>query len=541
MITEQKKSGSYYTPEILSDFLIKHIFTNFIYPLGKQELSILEPSCGDGKFIKPIFQNKLITPFEKVSIEIRDTNQKELLKASKVITSFSNKKVRVKKSSEDFLFSRLKPQYDVVVGNPPYISKQYLSKEQVKKCKEVCNSVIPKLGEVKNIWTTFLLKSIDLLKDDGVLCFVLPSELLQVNYTKLIRKYLLEVFSLVEIFAFNELIFPDIEQDVIVLIGQKKKDIQAKNISFFQVNKLIDLKIPDYIKKHSNVHRKKLDKWTNYILTEMELNLIEKTITKNKLKPIKEYCARAEVGIVTAANNFFILTKEDSDKNKLNYHSKPILKKGSIIKNLIELSSEDFDSYKNKNYPVNFIQFKNVPFEKLGKFAKAYVIKGEELGLHKRYKMKLRENWYHIPSVWYSEALFMKRSHLYPRMIVTPEKILATDSFYRVVSKEKYNIKNITFSFYNTLTFVLAELEGRFYGGGVLELVPTEFKNLMIPYDENITLNQFEKLNTLFRNKKNIETILDFTDSILFPSMKKTEQKNLRNIWKKLLHRRLKK
>ena len=66
-------------------------------------------------------------------------------------------------------------------------------------------------------------------------------------------------------------------------------------------------------------------------------------------------------------------------------------------------------------------------------------------------------------------------------MLLNEVDMLATDSFYRVVTKEQYQDWRLVFSFYNSITLTLAELEGRFYGGGVLELIPSEFQNLLIP------------------------------------------------------------
>jgi adenine-specific DNA-methyltransferase len=48
--------------------------------------------------------------------------------------------------------------------------------------------------------------------------------------------------------------------------------------------------------------------------------------------------------------------------------------------------------------------------------------------------------------------------------------------------KEDYDLNSLIFSFYNTLTLLMSEIEGRYYGGGVLELIPSEFKKLPIPY-----------------------------------------------------------
>ncbi len=42
------------------------------------------------------------------------------------------------------------------------------------------------------------------------------------------------------------------------------------------------------------------------------------------------------------------------------------------------------------------------------------------------------------------------------------------------------------FGFLNGLTALTAELEGRHYGGGVLELVPSEIEKLLVPVPSKI-------------------------------------------------------
>lgn len=104
--------------------------------------------------------------------------------------------------------------------------------------------------------------------------------------------------------------------------------------------------------------------------------------------------------------------------------------------------------------------------------------------------------------------------------------------------KERFDIKSLVFSFYNSLTFVLAELEGRFYGGGVLELTPNEFKELSIPYNGKITDEQFNTLDQMLRDDIDIEDILSYTNSILIPDL---DTLRLEKIRIKLVNRRLKK
>ena len=538
-MNERKKSGSYYTPAILSDFLTKHIFERYVH---SSYIKILEPSVGDGQFLMSLFKHRLLENIQHASIHINETDTDELLKSCNLYELYKLKHTKLYPTAIDFLdYNEENKNFSLVIGNPPYINKTYLTSDQITKCKKICQKSIPSFGETKNIWPSFLIKSIQKLAPDGVLCFVLPAEILQVKYTKEIRKYIIDSFDRVEVFAFNELIFSGVEQDVIVLIGIKRTEKSQKGVSFYQVNRLEDLKIPGYIEKHSNVHRTTLDKWTNYILEDSELNMIDEL--KHRTNIISHYCRKVEVGIVTAANNFFITNQETINRNHLRNVSVPILQKSSSVRCGLTLTYEELEYANYSGKAVNLILLPNKPKQKLCKSYQKYIGQGEEQSIHLRYKMKKREHWFHIPSVWNSEGMFAKRSHLFPKVIINEANVCATDAFYRINMKEGYHIKDLAFSFYNTLTFVLAELEGRFYGGGVLELTPSEFKNLSIPYFQNAKTRHLEYLNTILKKKPNTEDFLDYTDSILLIDnlgFSSSEIMSLRDIHHKLVGRRLK-
>ncbi|UKN02236.1 Eco57I restriction-modification methylase domain-containing protein [Paracrocinitomix mangrovi] len=540
-MSPNKSTGSYYTPEILSDFLVSHIFRKYV---NKNAISILEPSCGDGQFIASLFAKNAIHLNADIDIELIDINKSELEKANKLIPSG----VKYNSVTQDYLerFINGQAKYSLIIGNPPYIKKSHLQEKQIDRCEEVhqmmkeYNSIVTSNAKIKNIWPAFIEANIMSLTDDGILCLVIPAEILQVKYAQELRALIADEFDRVEVFAFNELIFEGIQQDVIALIGVKGViDTNEHGFSFYQVDSLEDLKEPKFTEKHSNIHRTTLDKWTNYILTDQELNFVDNL--KNQYSSVKSFCQNAEVGIVTAANDYFILSEKDLNDNKLKSSKsliKPILPKGYFVSNICEFSEEDYELLKLRNVKVNFIHFPDVPQNKFGKSAQSYLQKGEELELHLRYKMKKRNNWYHVPGVWLAEGLFIKRSHRFPKMFVNTANVFATDSFYRIVTKEEFDIKNLVFSFYNSLTFILAELEGRYYGGGVLELTPNEFKGLVVPYNRNITDDQFATLDRMLRSSTPIEQILTFTNAILFEEV---DVKRLESIRTKLVNRRLKK
>jgi adenine-specific DNA-methyltransferase len=533
----QKENGSYYTPEIISDFIVKRIFDTKFYKLPKK-ISVLEPSVGDGIFIQSLLNNAISKKTE-TALEIVERDSEELEKAISLFKGSKNKKIKLESHLQDFLeFQKTnQKKYDLVIGNPPYIKKNHLTRRQLELCEKIHQRANLSDKKIKNIWTAFLISGVESLTENGIISFVLPAELLQVSYAKELRDYLRKTLHKIEVFAFNELVFDGIEQDVIIIIGTKSS--KQKGVSFFQANKLTDLKKPHLIPGNTNIDRDTLDKWTNYILSEEELNFLDSF--KKDIKAVKDY-AKVQVGIVTAANNFFIVDKSVVDKFELKPYVKKILQKSSLLPQSLSITQSDFSVLEKKGKPVFLLALPDEGAESLPKKIRDYIKAGEDKKVHTGYKCVIRNNWFHVSSVWASEGLFIKRSNLFPRILVNSAKIMVTDAFYRISMKDGFDIKSLSFCFFNSLTFVFTELEGRYYGGGVLELVPNEFKNISVPYfkikDKNI-----EKLDEMLRSKKPLEEILKFTNQVVLKEKLNLSEKQvnkINEIYTKLVKRRLK-
>src|SRR5690606_17262173 len=117
---------------------------------------------------------------------------------------------------------------------------------------------------------------------------------------------------------------------------------------------------------------------------------------------------------------------------------------------------------------------------------KRYIEQGENESLHTRYKCRIRAPWYSVPSVYSTEVGMLKRSHDTPRLILNQMRAYTTDTAYRVRLKEG-TAEQLVYGFINALTSLSAELEGRHYGGGVLELVPSEIEKLLLPCPSKVT------------------------------------------------------
>ena len=500
-MTNKKNTGSYYTPSYLASFISKRVLSHFE---GRTRMSILEPSVGDGAFVSELAKPTNI----KIKLSALDINQGELDKASE---KWYKKNASFVKT--DFLdFSDTK-KYSAIVGNPPYVKKNRLTKKQIDLSKEIHFQEGLSEASVKNIWTTFLIKSNKLLNSNGVLAFVLPSELLQVKFAEEVREYLKKEFQRIEIFTFNDLMFECKGQDTIVLFAFKKSN--NKGEYFANIDSKETLESGNFTLKNNNLLVSSNVKWTHHFLTDDELIFIENL--KKELQIVNHY-TDSKPGIVTAANKFFIVDRETEKQYGLSKFTKPIIQKGLFVNGSVIFNNSDIEELEANNYPTKLLQLTDG--DRITKKLREYLTLGEKEEIHDRYKCKIRNNWYVIPNISdVPDAFFFKRSHLYPKILKNNSNAFVTDSAYKVKMKGEYDLNSFIYSFYNTLTLLLSEIEGRYYGGGVLELIPSEFKKLSIPYVE-INNAQFENFTERFENKKNIEGILFENDlKILNPTL----------------------
>ena len=170
-----------------------------------------------------------------------------------------------------------------------------------------------------------------------------------------------------------------------------------------------------------------------------------------------------------------------------------------------------------------------------------YIARGESLGIHKGYKTGIRNDWFVVPSLKISDALFIRRNNLYPRLIINEAEAYTTDTMHRVFVKPDTDIKALTASYYNSLSLAFTEVSGRSHGGGVLELMPNEAERVLLPYHKNNAL-LLPEIDKLIRDKTNIEEVLKITNQIILKEHFGLTQKEIKlahSIWKKLSSRRL--
>ena len=98
---------------------------------------------------------------------------------------------------------------------------------------------------------------------------VLPAELLQVGYAGELRKRLALQFSHIIIIGFKKLVFPEIQQEVILLLAEGKQEISTlesdiHTIGFEDGEELLNTSnLDDAVKHVPSKHSRALMKWTS--------------------------------------------------------------------------------------------------------------------------------------------------------------------------------------------------------------------------------------------------------------------------------------
>ncbi|CAA0207693.1 Site-specific DNA-methyltransferase (adenine-specific) [Tenacibaculum maritimum] len=524
--TKEKLRGGFYTPEPIASFILKWAFN------GNTEVDILEPSCGDGVFLEEIkkggYQYNSVIATELDTVEAEKSRQIALENSEVINTEFHQFCIKTDK------------RFDLIIGNPPYIRYQYFDKEQQEFASQIFKKANLKYSKLTNAWVSFVVGSSLLLKETGKIGFVLPAEILQVSYAQTLREFLAKFYNKINIVSFEKLVFPDIQQEVVLLLCEKNNS-QTHLIEHLELKDAEDLQNLEVAKLKSP--KKKIDfksnKWTFYFLDQNEIDFLERLQEENKLLQLGAY-AKVEVGITTGSNPFFTVPLSTVQFYNLEKYAKPLVGRSVQVPSAI-FTETDWQKNRAMEARTHLLTFpkKEALNNSIG--AKKYIAWGEEQEIHKGYKCRIRDEWQMVPSLRISDALFIRRNNLYPKLIINQAKAYTTDTMHRVTVKPNTEIKALTASYYNSVSLAFSEICGRSHGGGVLELMPNEVARILLPYHKN-NANLLPTIDKMIRAKKDISEILKITNKKILKenyNFSDTEIALADSIWKKLSKRRL--
>jgi len=534
--SEQKLRGSYYTPPDLSDFLVDWIVSD------RDVVNILEPSCGDGVFIESLIKHV----DKKLACYAIELDYEESKKSEAKAQGYPSITIQNGDFFDLYQNELINKKFDAVIGNPPYIRYQYLTPEQREIQSNILVSKGMKSNKLINTWVSFLVACIGLLDNNGRIGMVIPAELLQVAYANDLRRYLVNNLSAITIITFVELVFPDVQQEVILLLGERYDTANQCEIRMMELRNIKDLidSFPKRINEYKPVTHHS-DKWTKYFLSIEEMSVIDEFGDDPRFLPFSAL-AEVDIGITTGCNEFFSVDRQTVAKFELEDVVLPLIGRSSHADGL-NFTKDDWQNNIDKNMRAYLINFPDIPFESYPDGHRKYIKAGEDMGFNKGYKCSIRDKWYCVPSIWIPDAFFLRRNNTIPKFVLNKTNAVSTDTMHRIKIKDDVDANKLMLSYYNSITLAFTELEARSYGGGVLEILPGELERVLFPdlkdFKDIKTVNHLiKKLDDKIRRNQNIESVLDEIDQAIlvnFLDISIDKVQTCRAIWKKLMNRRL--
>lgn len=250
----RRDEGVYYTPRDITEYIVANAFLNYVFKDNSQVYSleyclctikedadkikiarVYDPTCGTAEFLLSAFHLKIETSgftndldlLNIVSTIYGNDIAIESILLSKVRLFFSIVHLLNDKSQSvtlakilnnnfttfDFVLkANQKPKFDIIIGNPPYVEYGKLHQKPINR--------------FGNVYADVLKNSIDCLKSNGVIGFIIPISFVATPRMKSIRDYSYSKLS--KLFVLNfadrpDCLFDGVHQKLTILFGKKGK------------------------------------------------------------------------------------------------------------------------------------------------------------------------------------------------------------------------------------------------------------------------------------------------------------------------------
>ncbi len=384
---KRKKMGIYYTPSYIVDYIVKNTIGEHCKNKSIDEIldiKVVDPACGSGSFLINAFQGLIdlietrlkngeksekwdsfkdykdrLTLGQKATILLNciygvDLDEKAvelaqlnlLLKILEEETRETRKRIlpnmkdnikngnsliedsqiageKAFKWEAQFPHAFKKGGFDIIIGNPPYVSQKgtednpnidYKEREYYRKSyKTLSDNELKTRGGVKlNLFGLWIERAITKLNDNGVLGLIVHKNLLKVESYKYLRKYILDNTSIGEIVDLGADIFEGVTGETIILTLRKNKINDNK----IDARTKVDLKNNTFVQDYIN--QDNFYKNSDYTFNIYENSFISKLKEKVRInsKPLDEIYKIVSFGLNTKDNKKYFSADKNNDKWK---------------------------------------------------------------------------------------------------------------------------------------------------------------------------------------------------------------------------------
>jgi adenine-specific DNA-methyltransferase len=489
---ERKYLGQFATPNSLAIEILQYSKT--LIP-ANEEIHFLDPAIGTGSFYSALLQS---FPAEQIKTATGYEIDQSYAKAAFKLWAGTPLELNIADFTESVPPQNESIRSNLLICNPPYVRHHHLSNDKKIYLRRLGREATGiELSGLAGLYCYFILAAHPWMAHNGLACWVIPSEFMDVNYGRKIKEYLLNQVTLLRVhrFAPEDLQFTGVLVSSSVIWIRNIKPTHNYSVEFTYGGSISH---PTFSKTISATTLKNLSKWNN---TSISATQNIRTYSRTKLSDLFDI----KRGVATGANDFFILTPE-----QISQHQIPSELLTPILPSPRYLLDDEIFSDKQGNpslEPKLFLLTCKQPIEHLQiqyPSVVNYLKQGESSGISERYLCRNRSLWYlqetRYPAMFLCPYMGRNKSKSAKpfRFILNHSQAIAANVYLMMYPKIHLEClllshPELVKSLWKALNSIPIQSlfhEGRVYGGGLHKIEPRELANT--PAD--LLLEALEKL-----------------------------------------------
>lgn len=517
--SDRKARGAFFTPPELTGFLSD-------WAVRRAGDRVFEPGCGEAAFLLSAVQRLQSLGAAAPIVCGVDIHEASVRHARKTLAAQG---ARASVRAGDF-FSVVPPEekYDVVIGNPPYVRYQSFAGDARVRALEAAFRQGVRLTGLASSWAAFTVHASAFLKSSGRLALVLPGELLSVKYAAEIRRFLLKRFASIRLVLFEDLVFPGVLEDVVLLLAEGTGG--ADRFEVLQAKNAADL-------KHSagalwtGYAPRPDEKWTPALLPAESFGLYREVTGGQNFEVMLDW-GETYLGAVTGNNDFFAVSRSQVRELGLRQQDlERISPPGSRHLRGPSFTDAGWELLAASGHSCYLF----APGDSPSAAGMRFIEKGARAGVHRAYKCRVRTPWWRVPLVTKPDFHFSYMNYEYPRLVRNVAGVHILNSLYGIrlhAQRRRAGLDALQFASLNSITLLGAEIVGRSYGGGMLKHEPKEADLLPMPSihvlreAEPRLKRQHAKISEMLRGPE-IAPAVDLVDRVILQDILRVKPRQL--------------
>jgi adenine-specific DNA-methyltransferase len=458
-ISSQKRAGAYYTPDAAAAALVR-------WALRDSNDRMLDPSCGDGRFIAQ-HRNSVGIEQDVAAARIAMERAPGSLVHEGEFFSWASSTIE---------------RFDCAVGNPPFIRYQTFKGRTRERALSLCNKLGASFSGLASSWAPFLVATASLLLPGGRMAFIVPAEIGHAPYAAPLLEYLTAHFSTVHVVAVRDKLFPELSEDCWLLYADGFAGATGE-IAFSVLDQFKPTARPP--RAHLRIS---LTEWRTlwkrrlrpFLLSETTRELYREVISRPDTRRFGELAAIG-IGYVSGSNAFFHMRpSEAAERGIPDAFLYPTVRNGRVLPPR-RVTAATVDSWRRADEPILLLRIpKDAP--PLPKAVRRYLETDDGYRVREGYKCRMREPWYSVPDVQIPDFFLTYMSGREPSLVRNDAGCTCTNSVHSVRVRDRAVLPQLLRSWGSSFVRLSCEIEGHPLGGGLLKLEPREATAIALPH-----------------------------------------------------------